>query len=435
MRVSVFAAPGSWGLGETPARPRPPLQVGWARRSAGRARCSWLAAAPGSQAGLGLRGGADREAESSSAAAAAAAAAGLCLYRSPAQAAEPGPLRAETVAAAPARPARRSPRRRPASAERQARGADLPREDAPTRTWDPASPCVLLPQPHPGLRLRFTALPCLWPGAPPLGPQRASRASLDPSPFPHPRVVRPPCSAPRAPHFPRSGHSLPTPRRPSPLDCTSGVRVPAGREWPSICTGTRAEEPAVRGGGCALRSLGAGRAPWFPPRCGARPGNLSPGARPIQGQKSAQSWPVFPPRASRTGTGPGGRGEAGGVSPVALRERNRQVGVYSKTPGWSRGVRQPCPRRPGWRRSYRAPGQPSPRAGPHFLSTGFELPRANVQRSVKLSKNLNASVSEAGVGGAAPGGREMSCETWSREIRGSVFTASNQVKGPPEKVL
>uniref|UniRef100_A0A8B9WXG2 VANGL planar cell polarity protein 1 n=1 Tax=Bos mutus grunniens TaxID=30521 RepID=A0A8B9WXG2_BOSMU len=40
---------GLLGVGETPARPRPPLQVGWARRAAGRARCSWLAAAPGSQ--------------------------------------------------------------------------------------------------------------------------------------------------------------------------------------------------------------------------------------------------------------------------------------------------------------------------------------------------------------------------------------------------
>lgn len=33
----------------TPVEPRPPLQVGRARGGAGSARCSWLAAAPGSQ--------------------------------------------------------------------------------------------------------------------------------------------------------------------------------------------------------------------------------------------------------------------------------------------------------------------------------------------------------------------------------------------------
>ncbi|XDC49520.1 hypothetical protein R6Z07M_000702 [Ovis aries] len=346
----------------------------------GRPRSLLLARGRAGLAGLGSGCGAapGQEAESSSAAAAAAAAAaaGLCLYRSPAQAAEPGPLRAETAgrgartAGAEVSPAGGRPRLSGRRGVQTFRGKTPPPEPgtplapasssrSPTRDSDPGS----LPS------------PCLWPGAP--SPRTAARAVLPGTPvLSHPRVVRPSRSAPRAPHF--LGPGIPFPRLGRSLlpRLYFGVRVPAGREWPSIRTGTRAEEPAVRGGGWgALLSLGAGRAPWFPPRCGARPGNLSrPGARPIQGQKSAQSWPVFPPRF-QNGTGPGGRGEAGARVRLRFRERNRQVGVYfQKRRGGAGGVRQVSARGVPVGGDLTAPGQPSPRAGPHFLLQALNCP-------------------------------------------------------------
>ena len=362
-------------------RPGPALRCRWAGPAARPAALAALGSRPrrARRAGLGLRGGAGTGSGKQQCGGGGGGGGGGAL---PLQ--EPSAGRRAGAAASrdcgPRRPHGRrggESRRRLAAAERQARGADLPREGAPTRTWDPVSPCVLLPQPHPGLRPRFTALPLPLAGSPlpSHGPQREP-CFPGPQSSPIRAWCAPPAPLPAHPTF--SVRAFPSHASDAPFSQAVlwGAR-PASREWPSIRTGTRAEEPAVRGGGRgALRSPGAGRAPWFPPRCGAQPGNLlRPGARPTQGQKSAQSWPVFPPPL-QNGTGPGGRGEAGARVRLRFRERNRQVGVYfQKRRGGAGGVRQVSARGVPVGGDLSAPGQPSPRAGPHFLLQALNCPK------------------------------------------------------------
>lgn len=161
------------------------------------------------------------------------------------------------------------------------------------------------------------------------------------------------------------------------------------------CRHQAAESAVPAGGRAALRSGGAGRALWFSPCRGARPRNRQrPGPQGPGPETSTELACVHTslPKLSRPWK-PGGRVR------LCIAERNRQVGVYfQKTPGWSR--KRPaslCPRGPGWRKSHRA-GAASSRAGPHFQRQSLNSPKQRAQRSVKLYKNLNASVAEAGVG-------------------------------------
>lgn len=163
----------------------------------------------------------------------------------------------------------------------------------------------------------------------------------------------------------------------------------ASREWPAVPGGTgRQHRPC---------GPGAGRAPWSPRPRGLDPvtasGQGPPGPGPETGTELACVHTSLP-NLSRPRR-PGGW-EA---SPVAHR-RAQQAGrsLLSKTPGWSR--RRPaslCPRGPGWRKSPSARAA-SPEAGPHFQLQSLNCPKQGAQRSVKLYKNLNASVVEAGVG-------------------------------------
>lgn len=140
----------------------------------------------------------------------------------------------------------------------------------------------------------------------------------------HPREVRPSffCSAlPAAPHFLGSRHSFLAPRTPLLPGCTLGcaleVRVAAvGREWPSVLGGT----------GRLLRPCGpgAGRAPWSPPRRGARPGNRQRlgAARPRARNRYRAGLCSHLASKIEPASEPGGRVR------WRIAERNRQVGVY-----------------------------------------------------------------------------------------------------------
>lgn len=376
---------GALSLGDGGRRRRaPPCAAGGPGPRLGRPRSLLLARGRAGLAGLGSGCGAapGQEAESSSA---AAAAAGLCLYRSPVQAAESGPLRAETAgrgartAGAEVSPAAGRARRGGGRGVQTSRGETPPPRPATPRAPESSSRSPT-PDSDPG-SLPFSRL---WPGASfPPAVHSPSRASRDPTPLPSPRgaPLPPRGRTPRTPHFLGPGISSPRLGRSLLPWLHFGVRAPAGREWPSVPAGTRAEAPALRGWGrTALRTPGAGRAPWFPPRRGARPGNSPrPGTRPTLGQKPAQSWPVCPPRLQK-GAGPGG---GRGASPVAHR-RAQQAGrsLLSKTPGWS--SRRPaslCPRRPGWRQSHRL-GAAFATGRTSFPPAGFKLPQANVSGEV-----------------------------------------------------
>ena len=272
-------SPGGWG----DSGPAPPSAAGGLGPPRGRPRSLLLARGRAGLAGLGSGCGAapGQEAESSSAAAAAAAAAaGLCLYRSPAQAAEPGPLRAETAgrgartAGAEVSPAGGWPRLSGRRGVQTFRGKAPPPEPgtplapasssrSPTRDSDPGS----LPS------------PCLWPGAPsPPTDRSGSRASRDPSPLPSARGAPLPLRSPRTP-LSRSGHSLLTPRTlPSPR-LYFGVRVrPAGSGRAFVQAPGRRNPPCEAGAGalCAPREPGALR--------GSHPAaELNPGTSCAQG--------------------------------------------------------------------------------------------------------------------------------------------------------
>lgn len=384
VRVSVFGAPGSRGLGRR--RPGPALRCRWAGPAARPAALAALGSRPrrARRAGLGLRGGAGTGSGKQQCSGGGGGGGGALPLQEPSAGRRAGAAASRDCG--PRRPHGRrggESRRRPAAAERQARGADLPREDAPTRTWDPASPCVLLPQPHPGLRLRFTALPLPLAGSPLPSDRSASRASRDPSPLPSARGAPLPLRSPRTP-LSRSGHSLPTPRTlPSPQTVLWGARP--GRQ------GVAEHSYRHPGGGTRRSRRGLGR-PALP---GSRARSvvptslrsstwepLAPGGPPDPGPEISTELACVStslPEWNR----PRRPGGGGGASPVAL-QRAQQAGrsLLSKTPGWSRRCPASlCPRRPGWRRSYRT-GAAFATGRTSFPPTGFELPRANASREV-----------------------------------------------------
>nr|XP_044605514.1 translation initiation factor IF-2-like [Equus asinus] len=242
-------------------RPRPPRQVG--RALAGRPRSLLLARGRAGLAGLGSGCGAapGQEAESSSA---AAAAAGLCLYRSPAQAAEPGPPRADTVG----RRARTAGAEvSPAGAGRGGRRAALPGETPLPGTLRAPEPSSRTPAPDsdPGAPPPPAARP-----EPPCSGPRPVSCSRDPTPLPS-REVRPCCPAPLSlphpiPRVPAFPHASDAPFFPgctlgcAPRGACSGWPAGSGRAFPE----PRAAGAAVRAGAgqpCAPREPGAHRVP------------------------------------------------------------------------------------------------------------------------------------------------------------------------------
>lgn len=248
-------APGGWG----DAGPAPPSAAG----GLGPAALAALGSRPrrARRAGLGLRGGAGTGSGKQQCSGGGGGGGALPLQ-------EPSAGRRAGAAASrdcgPRRPHGRrggESRRRPAAAERQARGADLPREDAPTRTWDPASPCVLLPQPHPGLRPRFTALPLPLAGSPlpSHGPQREP-CFPGPQSSPIRAWCAPPAPLPAHPTF--SVRAFPSHASDAPFspDCTLGCASrPAGSGRAFVQAPGRRNPPCEAGAGapCAPREPGA----------------------------------------------------------------------------------------------------------------------------------------------------------------------------------
>lgn len=358
---------GDWGGGRgrgDAGRPRPPLQVGWARGGAGRARCSWLAAAPGSQ-GWARAAGRRRDRKRK-------AAVQRRRRRRRGSASKGAQRRPQSPDAVSRERGPRSPhgRRRgesrgrpgagciPRAQRRPRRGVPAP----PTPHWDPGSP----PSPPP----RRT--PTVPPGIPLLSQACEVRLSC-----PGPCLPRVRCCAP----LPR--HSLPAPRTPT---------VALAALW-GAPRGARSGRPAgsgrrSRGTGWPYRPCGGGEGDGGPLSVPREPGadrRSQPAAGLDPVTASARSRRVLP--GSETGTEPacvrtsltklsrpqrpGGR--------VRLRpgERNRQVGVYfQKTPGWSgRHPASLCPRCPGWKKSLRA-GAAFATGRTSFPPAVFEHPQA-----------------------------------------------------------
>ena len=200
------------------------------------------------------------------------------------------------------------------------------------------------------------------------------------------------------------------------------MRVPAaGREWLSVPGGT----------GRLLRPCGPG---GWALRRGARPGNRQRvGAARPRARKRHRAG-LCSHLASKTEPAPEpGAGGRVGESPVAHR-RAQQAGrsLLSKTPGWSRKRRANlCPRGPGWRKSPRTRAA-SPGAGPLFQLQSLNCPKQRAQRSVKLYKNLNASVVESGVGRSRglAAGDELGVRLGAQNSLAQAFTSLKQVSSP-----
>lgn len=277
-----------WGRGgETPTGPA--LRCRWAGPAAGPAALAALGSRPrrAPRAGLGLRGGAGT---GSGKRQCSGGGGGALPLREPSAGRRAG-------AAVSRERGPRSPhgRRKGESLERPVAGCNLRRRDAPA-----AEP----PRPHPGLgprvpsllasgrdpapRLRTAPRSCL-PGSHSF--PKPARCSLL-APAPAPRSLLRPTTPALAPH---SSDATFCPGR--TLGCAPGCAFPpAGGEWPTLPGHPGGRTGPAGGGRVALRSLGIGRAPRFPPYRGARPGNRQCPEPPALGQKPAQSRPVFAPR-------------------------------------------------------------------------------------------------------------------------------------------
>lgn len=328
-------APGGWG--ETPAGPA--LRCRWAGPSAGPAALAALGSRPrrARRAGLGLRGGAGTGSGKQQCSGGGGGA--LPLQ-------EPSAGRRVGAAASRDR-GPRSPhgrrggesRRRPGAAGRRARGADLPRGDAPTRTSDPLSPPPAAPP------RTQTLVHCPSPASgrePPSLPRSIARAVLPGTPLlSHPREVRPSRPGAALPAHPTSSVRAFPPHASDARfyrGCTLGCAPrPAGSGRAFLQAPALRHRPCGAGAGppCAPREPGALR--------GSHPAaGLDPGTARARGP--ARPWARNQHRAGLCSHLAYRRElalEAGGGR-VRLRigERNRQVGVYfQKRRGGAAGVR------------------------------------------------------------------------------------------------